>query len=41
MSATTFDLGYYRTGIAVLADNGVFVGTSSWKYEVHRRRASD
>lgn len=33
MSAATFDLAYYRARIAALAEKGVFVGTSSWKYE--------
>lgn len=33
MSAAAFDLAYYRWRIAALADRGVFLGTSSWKYE--------
>jgi uncharacterized protein YecE (DUF72 family) len=33
MSESSFDLAYYRARIAALADKGVFVGTSSWKYE--------
>ena len=33
MSEPSFDLPYYRARIAALADKGVFVGTSSWKYE--------
>lgn len=32
MSATAFDLGYYRVRLSALADRGVFVGTSSWRY---------
>jgi uncharacterized protein YecE (DUF72 family) len=32
MSAPEFDLAYYRARIAALAERGVFVGTSSWKY---------
>jgi uncharacterized protein YecE (DUF72 family) len=33
MSEATFDLAYYRARVAALADRGVFLGTSSWKYE--------
>ena len=33
MSAVTFDLAYYRARIAALAEKGIFIGTSSWKYE--------
>lgn len=33
MSVPTFDLGFYRARIAALAERGVYVGTSSWKYE--------
>jgi uncharacterized protein YecE (DUF72 family) len=33
MSEAPFDLAYYRSRIAALADRGVYVGTSSWKYE--------
>ena len=32
MSTATFDLAYYRLRIATLADHGIYVGTSSWKY---------
>lgn len=32
MAVQTFDLAYYRARIAALADRGVYVGTSSWKY---------
>lgn len=32
MPENEFDLAYYRARIAALADRGVFVGTSSWKY---------
>jgi uncharacterized protein YecE (DUF72 family) len=33
MSEPTFDLAHFRARIAALADHGVYVGTSSWKYE--------
>lgn len=33
MSEAPFDLAYYRSRIAALADRGVYVRTSSWKYE--------
>lgn len=33
MSALAFDLDYYRARLAALAERGIFVGTSSWKYE--------
>lgn len=33
MAAPTFDLGYYRVRLAALAERGIYVGTSSWKYE--------
>lgn len=33
MSDVGFDLGYYRARIAALAERGIYVGTSSWKYE--------
>src|SRR5471032_1813267 len=32
MPATTLDLAYYRLRLAALADKGIYVGTSSWKY---------
>jgi len=32
MSAATFDLAFYRSRLAALAEKGIFVGTSSWKY---------
>ena len=32
MSAATFDLAYYRLRIAKLAEQGIYIGTSSWKY---------
>lgn len=32
MSAATFDLAYYRSRLAALAEKGIFVVTSSWKY---------
>src|SRR5476649_660230 len=33
MFTPAFDLEYYRARIAALAERGIFVGTSSWKYE--------
>lgn len=33
MSAPAFDLDYYRARIAALAEQGIYVGTSSWTYE--------
>ena len=33
MSAPEFDLEYYRARVAALAARGIYVGTSSWKYE--------
>lgn len=33
MSDTAFDLAFFRARIAALAERGVYVGTSSWKYE--------
>ncbi len=33
MPAETIDLPYYRARIAALAARGVYIGTSSWKYE--------
>lgn len=33
MSGTTFDLTHFRARIAALAEKGIYVGTSSWKYE--------
>lgn len=32
MSAASFDLAHYRLRIATLANRGIYVGTSSWKY---------
>src|SRR3954469_11404287 len=32
MTLPEFDLAHYRARIAALADKGIFVGTSSWKY---------
>ena len=33
MSAATFDLAFYRSRLASLAEKGIYIGTSSWKYE--------
>lgn len=33
MESAPFDLDLFRTRIAALAEKGVYVGTSSWKYE--------
>lgn len=33
VSSPAFDLPYFRARVAALAERGVFVGTSSWKYE--------
>lgn len=33
MPDAAFDLAFYRARIAALAERGIYVGTSSWKYE--------
>jgi uncharacterized protein YecE (DUF72 family) len=33
MAEAIFDLAYYRARISALAERGIFLGTSSWKYD--------